>query len=111
MEKESFAGVGHTVHVYDFRVQPGMGDQFVQEWDAADKSGTNPMHSSPAQVKDGVLCRDDDDPDHFYLLGEWNDKAAHFAIWEKRFGSGDLPPHCRLVKGGEFKPTYTTVVA
>ena len=111
MEKEPFAAVGNVVHVYDFRVKPGTGNQFIAEWDAVDKSGTNPMHHSPAQVKDGVLCRDENDPDHCYLLGEWSDRAAHYAIWEKRFGSGVLPKHLRHLERDEFRPTYAYVVA
>ncbi len=111
MDKEPLAAVGNVVHVYDFRVKPGMGDRFIEEWDAVDKSGTNPMHLSPAQVKDGVLCRDDNDPDHFYLLGEWSDRAAHYAIWQERFGGAELPEHFRHLDGDEFRPTYATVVA
>jgi hypothetical protein len=111
MAKEPLAAMGHTIHVYDFHVAPGTGDTFIAEFDEADKSGTNQMHQSPAQVKDGVLCRDDDDPDHFYLLGEWNDKEAHQAIWNRVFGGDDLPERYRFVVGGSFKPVYATVVA
>ena len=28
MANEPLAAVGHVVHIYDFRVKPGMGDQF-----------------------------------------------------------------------------------
>ena len=111
MADEMLAKVGHMIHVYDFRVKPGTGDEFIKVWDAGDKGGENPMHESPAQVKDGVLCRDDEDPDHFYLLGEWSDKAAHYAIWKRVFGSGTRPERFSLVEGDEFRPVYATVVA
>ena len=111
MTKEAFAMVGHIVHIYDFRVKPGQGDQFIKGWDAADKSGQNPMHKSSAQVKDGVLCRDQNDPDHFYLLGEWTDRDAHFAVWKPRFGEGALPNHFRFLEKDEFVPLYADVVA
>ena len=111
MVKEALAKVGNVVHVYDFRVKPGTGDEFIKIWDAGDKSGENPMHKSPAQVKDGVLCRDDEDPDHFYLLGEWSDKEAHYEIWKQVFKSGSMPERFSLVEDGEFRPVYATVVA
>ena len=111
MTKETLAKVGNVIHVYDFRVKPGTGDEFIEVWDAGDKSEENPMHKSPAQVKDGVLCRDDEDPDHFYLLGEWNDKEAHYAIWKKVFESGPMPERFSLVEGDELRPVYATVVA
>ena len=110
MGKQPLATIGHTIHVYDFRVAPGTGDTFVAEFAAADKAGTNLMHQSPAQVKDGVLCRNDDDPAHFYLLGEWSDKEAHKAIWQRVFGGDSLPNRYRNVIGGTFKPIYATVV-
>ncbi len=111
MAKEMLAQVGHMVHVYDFRVQPGMGDEFVRRFHKIDQSGTNPFHQSPAQVKDGVLCRDDSDPDHFYLLGEWTSKEAHQAIFKQRFGGSVIAEHMQLVIGQKITPIYTTVVA
>ena len=111
MEKKPLAAVGNVVHIYDFRVKPGTGDEFARVWDLGDKSGENPMHLSSAQVKDGVLCRDMDDADHFYLLGEWKNKEAHYEIWKPIFGSGTLPKRFSLVEGAEFIPTYTKVVA
>ena len=107
----ALATKGNYFHVYDFRVKAGTGDEFIVKFDAFDYSDGNPMHKSPAQVKDGVLCRDENDPDHFYLLGEWSDRAAHYAIWEKRFGSGEMPEHLRHLAKQEFRPTYAYVVA
>jgi len=58
-------------------VKPGTGDEFIKLFDTFDYSDENPMHKSSAQVKDGVLCRDVRDPDHFHLLGEWADIDVH----------------------------------
>ena len=70
MSLVALATKGNYFHVYDFRVKPGTGDEFIEKFDEFDYSDGNPMHKSPAQVKDGVLCRDTEDPDHFYLIGE-----------------------------------------
>ena len=110
MAKEPLAAKGHMVHVYDFRTKAGMGDEFVRMFYASDQSGKNPFHHSPAQVKDGVLCRDDADPDHFYLLGEWSSREEHEAIFKKRFG-GATPDHIKLIEGERLIPIYTSVVA
>ena len=111
MALKALAQMGNFFHVYDFRVKPGTADEFIRLFDEFDYSDDNPMHKSPAQVKDGVLCRDDEDPDHFYLLGEWNDKEAHYAIWKKVFESGPMPERFSLVEGDELRPVYATVVA
>ena len=76
----SLCQAGNFVHVYDFRVKPGKGDEFIRLFDDFDYSDANPMHKSKAQAKDGVLCRDVNDPDHFYLLGEWRDIKVHAEI-------------------------------
>jgi hypothetical protein len=68
---------GNYFHVYDFRVKPGRGDEFVELFNKFDYGDNNPFHRSPTQVKDGVLCRDASDPDHFYLIGEWADIEEH----------------------------------
>ena len=74
------ASKGNYFHIYDFRVKAGRGDEFIRLFDEFDYSDVNPMHKSPAQVKDGVLCRDVNDPDHFYLVGEWADIEVHAKI-------------------------------
>jgi len=68
---------GNYFHVYDFRVTPGRGDEFIELFNKFDYGDNNPFHRSTAQVKDGVLCRDSGDPDHFYLIGEWRDIEEH----------------------------------
>ncbi len=59
---------GNFIHVYDFRVKPGSGDRFIEMFNEADYSDDNPMHKTNAQVKDGVLCRDTEDPDRSGLV-------------------------------------------
>lgn len=101
---------GNFVHVYDFRVKPGTGDRFIELFDDFDYSDGNPMHKSPAQVKDGILCRDVDDPDHFYLLGEWADIKVHAEI-RKLLAEQIRPEFVSLVEGGTFVPKYAEIVS
>ena len=70
MALEPLAKRGNFFHIYDFRVKPGKGDEFIKLFDAFDYSDENPMHKSPAQVKDGVLCRDVNDPDQVLVTVE-----------------------------------------
>ena len=101
---------GNFVHVYDFRVKPGRGDEFIRLFDTFDYSDVNPFHKSPAQAKDGILCRDVGDPDHFYLLGEWKDVNAHRAIL-KILAEQVKPEFVHLIEGGRFVPTYAEIVS
>ena len=101
---------GNFMHVYDFRVKPGTGEDFIRLFDAFDYSDDNPMHKSPAQVKDGVLCRDVNDPDHFYLLGEWADIGEHANI-RKILAEKLRPEFIKYIEGGKFVPTYAEVVS
>src|SRR5262249_43898177 len=55
-------------------------------------SDGNPMHKSRAQVKDGVLCRDTQDPQRFFLIAEWSDIEEHARI--------------RKVLANEIKPEF-----
>ena len=71
---------GNFIHVYDFRVKPGSGERFIEMFNKADYSDDNPMHKTNAQVKDGVLCRDTENPDRVYLIGEWSDIEVHRAV-------------------------------
>ena len=110
MALEPLAKKGHFFHVYDFRVKPGSGERFIELFNEFDYSDVNPMHKSPAQVKDGVLCRDVDDPDHFYLIGEWADIDEHRRIRE--LVARDIKPEfVRLIEGGHFAPTYAEIVS
>jgi quinol monooxygenase YgiN len=100
---------GHYFHIYDFRVTAGKGDEFVRLFDEFDYSDANPMHKSPAQVKDGVLCRDVADPDHFYLVGEWSDIEVHAKI--RKLLVEMKPAFVGLIEGGKFVPTYAEIVS
>ena len=67
------------------------------------------MHKSPAQVKDGVLCRDTEDADHFYLIGEWKDIDVHREI-RRQLSEQIRPDFVALIEGGNFVPTYAEIV-
>ena len=101
---------GNYFHIYDFRVKPGTGDEFIRLFDTFDYSDENPMHKSPAQVKDGVLCRDVTDPDHFYLIGEWADIKVHAAI-RKVLAEQIKPEFVKLIEGGKFVCDYAQIVS
>ena len=71
---------GNFFHIYDFRVKEGHMDEFIKLFEEFDYSDGNPMHKSSAQVKDGVLCRDTEDPQRFFLIAEWSDIDEHARI-------------------------------
>ncbi|MFI4989042.1 MAG: putative quinol monooxygenase [Alphaproteobacteria bacterium] len=110
MALEPLAKEGHFFHIYDFRVKPGTGEEFIALFNAFDYSDENPMHKSPAQVKDGVLCRDVSDPDRFWLIGEWRDIAVHAEI-RKLLAEKLRPEFIRLIEGGKFVPDYARIVS
>jgi hypothetical protein len=104
------ADKGNYFHVYDFTVKRGHGDEFVELFNKFDYGDNNPFHRSNAQVKDGVLCRDAADPDHFYLIGEWRDIDDHRRIRE--FVARELKPEfVHLIEGGGFVPKYAQIVS
>jgi hypothetical protein len=110
MALEPLATKGHFFHIYDFRVLPGKGEEFIRLFNEFDYSDENPMHKSSAQVKDGVLCRDVTDPDHFYLIGEWRDIKVHAAI-RKILAEEMKPLFVTLIEGKKFVPTYAEIVS
>src|SRR5262249_60694195 len=67
MAQEPLATKGNFLHIYDFRVTKGKEEEFIRSFEEFDYSDGNPMHKSRAQVKDGVLCRDTQDPQRFFL--------------------------------------------
>src|SRR5271154_7036958 len=101
---------GNYFHVYDFRVKPGRGDEFVDLFNKFDYGDNNPFHRPRAQVKDGVLCRDAADPDHFYLIGEWRDIEEHSRIREE-VAREIRPEFVTLIEGGHFVPNYAEIVS
>lgn len=108
MALEPLAKKGHFFHLYDFRVKPGSGEEFIRLFNEFDYSDENPMHKSPAQVKDGVLCRDTEDEDHFYLIGEWRDIDIHREIRVQMIEMA--PEFVKLVDSGPFVPIYAEIV-
>ena len=110
MAQEPLAKSGNYLHIYDFRVVPGREDEFIQLFEDFDYSDGNPMHKSAAQVKDGVLCRDTDDPSHFFLIAEWADIEEHARI--RRILANEIKPaFIKLIEGGKFVPKYVKVVS
>ena len=108
MALKALANKGNFFHIYDFMVKPGSGDRFIALFNEFDYSGVNPMHKSSAQVKDGVLCRDVDDDDHFYLIGEWRDIEIHKEIRKEMMNLA--PDFIELVDSGPFVPKYAKIV-
>ena len=108
--KEPLAKEGHVMHIYDIRVKPGAGDEFIELFREYDYSDDNPMHKSDAQIKDGVLCRHAEDPDRFYLIGEWRSIEEHAAI-RKLVAARPVKPKYRSLIVGDFAPFYVKVVA
>ena len=104
----ALAKKGNFFHVYDFRVKPGTGDRFIDLFNEFDYSDDNPMHKSSAQVKDGVLCRDVDDEDHFYLIGEWRDIDIHREIRKEMVAMA--PEFVSLLESLPFEPIYAEIV-
>ena len=103
---------GNFFHIYDFRVKPGTGNQFVKKFEDFDYSDDNPMHKSPYQVKDGVMLRDTEDDDHFWLIGEWASVEEHKRILNelKEIAPGFVSLIEDLDKGA-FIPKYGEVVS
>ena len=101
---------GNYFHVYDFRVRSGTGDKFIELFNKFDYCDNNPFHRSAAQVKDGVLCRDAEDPDHFYLIGEWRDIEEHRRIRDQE-AREIRPEFIGLIEKGGFVPTYAEIVS
>jgi hypothetical protein len=110
MAQIPLATKGNYFHVYDFRVKPGMATKFVEAFEAHDYRDDNPFHHSPAQVKDGVVAQDVDDPDHLYLIGEWSDIVAHAALRKEQMQSGEKPAFMDMIVPGTFKPVYAKIV-
>jgi hypothetical protein len=110
MAQEPLATKGNFLHIYDFRVQPGQEEEFIRLFEEFDYSDGNPMHKSSAQVKDGVLCRDTEDPQRFFLIAEWADIEEHARI--RRILANEIKPaFIRLIEGGKFVPKYVEVVS
>lgn len=101
---------GNYLHIYDFRVTPGHEEEFIRLFEEFDYSEGNPMHKSAAQVKDGVLCRDTEDPSRFFLIAEWSDIEEHARI-RKILAEELKPAFIKYIEGGKFVPKYVEVVS
>jgi quinol monooxygenase YgiN len=110
MALEPLATKGNVLHLYDFRVKEGKANEFMKLFEEFDYSPENPMHKSAAQLKDGVLCRHREDPNRFYLIGEWKSVEEHRKIL--KVVAEMRPKFIGLVEGGPagFVPTYIDVV-
>ena len=110
MAQAPLALKGNYLHIYDFRVKTENQAEFVRLFEAFDYSDGNPMHKSSAQVKDGVLCQDKEDPERFYLIAEWSDIAEHAKI-RKILAEELKPEFIKYIEGGKFVPRYVEVVS
>jgi hypothetical protein len=110
MAQEPLATKGNYLHIYDFRVMKGKEDEFIRLFEAFDYSDGNPMHKSSAQVKDGVLCRDTEDPQRFFLIAEWSDIEEHARI-RKILANEIKPEFIKYIEGGKFVPKYVEIVS
>ena len=110
MAQEPIASKGNFLHIYDFRVKTGHEAEFIKLFEKFDYSDENPMHKSPAQVKDGVLCRDTEDPQRFFLIAEWADIEEHAKI-RKILAEVIKPEFIKYIEGGKFIPKYAEVVS
>jgi hypothetical protein len=110
MAQAPLANRGNFLHIYDFRVTAGREEEFIRLFEEFDYSDTNPMHKSAAQVKDGVLCRDTEDPQRFFLIAEWADIQEHARI-RKILANEIKPEFIKLIEGGKFVPKYVEVVS
>ncbi|MCK8786820.1 antibiotic biosynthesis monooxygenase [Roseomonas sp. NAR14] len=111
MANAPLANKGNFLHIYDFRVIPGREAEFIRLFETFDYSDENPMHKSAAQVKDGVLCRDVNDPGRYFLIAEWASIEEHRRILDVL--KALRPQFVGLVEGGPaaFTPQYVEVVS
>jgi hypothetical protein len=110
MAQEPLATRGNFLHIYDFRVKAGHEAEFIRSFEVFDYSDGNPMHKSAAQVKDGVLCRDTEDPQRFFLIAEWADIEEHAKI-RSILANEIKPEFIKYIEGGRFVPKYVEVVS
>jgi hypothetical protein len=110
MAQLPIATKGNFLHIYDFRVKAGHEGEFVRLFEEFDYSEGNPMHKSSAQVKDGVLCRDVEDPQRFFLIAEWSSIEEHAKI-RKVLAEVIKPEFIKYIEGGKFIPKYVEVVS
>ena len=113
MAQEPLGKKGNFFHIYDFRVKPGTGDEFVRLFEQFDYSPDNPMHKSSAQIKDGVMLQDTKDPDHYWLIAEWSDVDEHARILQVLAGrmKPEFLDYIIDLDKGAFVPKYGKIVS
>lgn len=109
MAQQPLAHKGNFLHIYDFRVSAGHEKEFIRLFGEFDYSDGNPMHKSSAQVKDGVLCRDTEDPDRFYIIGERRSVEQNRAILKQI--ASKVQPKFLSVLEKPLSPTYGKVAS
>jgi hypothetical protein len=110
MAQQPLASKGNYLHIYDFEIKPGSEADFIRLFEEFDYSDGNPMHKSSAQVKDGVLCRDVENPRRFFLIAEWSSIEEHAKI-RKILANEIKPEFIKFIEGGRFIPKYVEVVS
>ena len=112
MAQEPLGTKGNYFHIYDFRVKAGREQEFIDKFVEFDYSDINPMHKSPAQVKDGVLLRHTEDPQRFYLIAEWADVEEHARILlQLKEMNLEFVGLIEDADKGAFTPEYAQVVS
>ena len=106
---ESLATEGNVIFIFELRSKPGRGDELIAAIRKFDFTDDNPMNNDPANLKDGVLCRDPEDPDHFFMIGEWKSATAHREALVRALAQG-TPPFFELMDGGFSPSKYLDVV-
>ena len=102
MAQEPLATKGNYLHIYDFRVRRAKRTSSFACSKTFDYSDGNPMHKSSAQVKDGVLCRDTEDPQRFFLIAEWSDIEEHARI--RKILANDIKPEfIKYIEGRQVR--------
>src|SRR5262245_16878673 len=110
MAQDPLATKRNCLHSYESRIHAGHEVDFIRLFEEFDYSDGNPMHKSAAQVKDGVLCRDVEDPQRFFLIAEWADIEEHARI-RKILANEIKPEFFKYIEGGKFVPKYVEVVS
>jgi hypothetical protein len=110
MAQEPLAQKDNFLPIYDFEIEPGSEAEFVRLFEEFDYSDGNPMHKSSAQIRDGVLCRDTEDPQRFFLIAEWADIEEHAKI-RKILADEIKPEFIKYIEGHKFVPKYVEVVS
>jgi hypothetical protein len=92
--------------LYEIRTKRGKGKEFSDAFHAWDYGGENPFHTSPDQVKEGILYRDRTDPDRFVLVAWWKGDSHPPMLAKLR----ENPPPWMALAEGPVTPQYLDIV-